>query len=131
MCLSTVDYRYKRISNREVEAWAVFYYGCERRLQFKFRTFLGSNQVPTNRWIEASGPYSRLDASDGNSYPCGFHKYADKASAEANRGTYQRVVRVRLRRVTCRGEESGCHRVLVAEEMYVPWPRPRRKKRSQ
>jgi hypothetical protein len=122
MCLTRITEIYERPSTLIVTGWKTFSgsgNGNTVRLGFAIN---GSNYLPLDKWIQATAEHRlMLNAGDGKLYQPGFHAYAEEH--ELSSQSYRAVF---LRKVTCRGEQSGMA-TIVAQEMFVPsapnrWP---------
>lgn len=140
MCLDRLTKINDPVTDEVVTAWGIFaawHSPSSNKLQYSYpyygyRTAEG---VKFDTWLEAEDTYAlrafsdpHLLTDDGSRYPCGFHKYANRKEAKQAFQLWQFnddvvLLKVKLRRVLCLGRQDG-YDVLVAQQIYIPTPRP-------
>lgn len=126
MCLEKVKETYDVPCTLIMDGWKDFG-GSQLHPTFSSYSLNGSNKVPLDKWIAASGEHIKnkeIKASDGHSYAPGFHVYSDEKEVKPEKNLGLR--RVFVRKITCLGMQDK-NSVIIAQEMYVPsnkngWP---------
>ena len=109
-------------------AWKLFVHSGSRRksdLIGPYYSVAGRTQDespwPRNQWLEAVATDIQMTNRFGPTgcYKSGFHCYRTRADARWARDIYERLLRVRVRKVKYEGTQDAS-RVLVADELYIP-----------
>ncbi len=74
-----------------------------------------------DKWLRCRLPLSETLGSGFDEYPAGFHIFITREGAR-NWSSYDKVIKVRYRRVVARGIQGG-YKCIVAKEMYVESPK--------
>jgi hypothetical protein len=122
MCLSSVSKKISKPTLAVQDGWKKFNGGSflSKKLEFEVCTYKGGKDVPLDQWIKAEGPEIESSAWDKKKYAAHFHIWLDEKDAPTG------VRRVFFRKAHTIGLQDA-HKVIVAEEMYVPsdpnkWP---------
>lgn len=136
MCLSTITKRIEPSSPEYKEerwGWKIFWespYNPDR-LFFKFYAHRNDNHrlVLRGRWLKAKVASIYANGNFWQHYDTGFHVYKKRPSGDSSTGYTTGITRVRVKGVHTIGMQDGAV-VMVANRMFVPLPKARKKKRG-
>jgi len=122
MCLTTID---PKPTCRYGTGYKIFRYYNNRHLVAIFAHGGSVKRFKVDHWLtdtnEKAIPFIRCGIADY--YPAGFHIYASKKDAIANKGFFLVIRKVRFRKVVATGTQDGVflrsHKVIVAGEIFI------------
>jgi hypothetical protein len=119
MCLSKLNKLYRKPILKERTGYKVFNVSTPRGLVwFEYYDLTDEPCVPFDRWLQAAPtipelalsheiPTRRLLFNRYKSYPCGFHVFTNRLSAEAWMNSDQLIVPVRYDTILASGTQAG------------------------
>lgn len=135
MCLKTLTHTYVRPNNEEVYAYKVFDHGYDG-YYFEYQALNDTLIVPLDKWLTAQRVNIGTVCPNSKIYATGFHCIANREDAVRYAERGQKIIRVKIRQIECVGTQSGYHhqgtfKVLVAREMFVPQPQPKKSRKKR